>query len=194
MFKTLIAGLALALFAVAAPLASAQKIAVCNPGKVFESLDEKTSVQDEMNNLNQKIQTEANNRKNEITDLQNTIKGLLPTSAVFKDKQSLLQQKAIEFDVWAKMQQANLANIEKNHIREIYDKITEAVKAIATDKKYDLVVSEMSPKLPDDLSNVTAAQLGAVLAQNSILFKTDAVDITSAVIAKLNGDFKKPKP
>jgi Skp family chaperone for outer membrane proteins len=194
MLKTLIAVLAFVLFAVAAPLASAQKIAVCNPGKIFDGLDERTAVEDEMKVLNQKIQSEASNRKTEVTDLQKAIQGLLANSTVRKDKEALLQQKAIEFDVWAKMQQQNMANIEKNHIREIYDKITAAVKIVAESKKLDMVISEQSPKLPDDMSNITPAQLGAVLSQNSILFKTDAVDITSDVLTKMNADYKRPKP
>ena len=82
----------------------------------------------------------------------------------------------------------------KNRKVEIYKKITAAVDKVAADQKLDLVL-RMEPPLLEDLENESDARQTELAFQRInnrfVLFSTPTVDITPAVIKRLNEDHKK---
>lgn len=82
----------------------------------------------------------------------------------------------------------------KNRKVEIYKKITAAVDKVAADQKLDLVL-RMEPPLLEDLENESDARQTELAFQRInnrfVLFSTASVDITPAVIKRLNEDHKK---
>jgi Skp family chaperone for outer membrane proteins len=184
---------AIALLALA-PLAKAQeaiKVAVCNPGKVFESLDERKAIQDKMKGERDRVQSEAKRRDEEVKQLKLEREALKPESPQYAEKTQLLMQKAVEFEVWARIQEQEMAKREKDQVKALYDKIAAACKVVAEQKKLDLILSERKPEIPPDMSQLTPDQLRALLAQTDVLYKNEKADVTQAVIGQLNADYAK---
>ena len=82
----------------------------------------------------------------------------------------------------------------KNRKVEIYKKITAAVDKVAAEQKLDLVL-RMEPPLLEDIENESDARQTELAFQRInnrfVLFSTPTVDITPAVIKRLNEDHKK---
>src|SRR5207248_10836049 len=124
------------------------KIGVCNPAKVFEAMDERKVIEDKMKSERDKATAEVNRRKQEVEDLQRQRNELRPESAIFQEKTNQMMEKAVQFEVWARMKQAEMDRSEKEQIKALYDKIRDSCKEVATEKKLDLILAERKPELP----------------------------------------------
>jgi Skp family chaperone for outer membrane proteins len=190
----LLAPLALALLALA-PMAKGQeavRAAVCNPAKVFEQLDERKAASDRMQADREKLKAEAARRQAEIKDLEQQRNDLKPGTPQHNEKTQLLMARVIEFEVWARIQDAELARREKEMVKQLFDKIITACKVVAEQKKLDLILAERKPEIPDLADpKLTADQVRMLLNQNDVLYKNDKADVTQAVILQLNQDYAR---
>ena len=134
----------------------AVKVGVCNPAKVFESMDERKVIEDKMKSERDKAQAEVARRKNEVEDIQRQRNELRPESAIFQEKTNQMMEKAVQFEVWARMKQAEMDRTEKEQIKALYEKIRESCKEIAVEKKLDLILAERKPELPTNMEKLTA--------------------------------------
>ena len=183
--------LALAGFLLASPFARAQdvavRMAVCNPGKVFDGMDEKRALEEKMKNERDKINLEVSRRRAEVEEIKKQLSELKPDTPIYKEKSQLLLQKAIDFEVWARLTEAEMARAEKETIKSLFEKIREATKEVAESKKIDLVLSERRPDLSDNATaKLTPDQLRQMINASDVLYSTTKADITDAVILVLN--------
>ena len=81
-----LASLALLLPAAGASAQEAVKVGVCNPAKVFESMDERKVIEDRMKGEREKAQQEVARRKQKVEDLQRQRNELKEGSAIFQEK------------------------------------------------------------------------------------------------------------
>jgi Skp family chaperone for outer membrane proteins len=185
-------GLLLASPAAAAAAQDVIRVGVCNPGKVFAALDERKAIEDALRAERDKLQLEAKQKQGEIEQLKRERDALDPNSPLYQRKNQELMKAAIEFDVWAKLAEQNLAMTEKTRVKGLFDKIAAATKTIAEKLGLDLVLAEQDPQA--NLESLTPDQLRALLAAKTVLFKNEKADITQKVIDQMNADYAKPRP
>jgi Skp family chaperone for outer membrane proteins len=137
----------------------AVKVGVCNPAKVFEQMDERKVIEDKMKSERDKAQAEVARRKNEVEDIQRQRNELRPESAIFQEKTNQMMEKAVQFEVWARMKEAEMGRTEKEQIKTLYEKIRDSCKEVATEKKLDLILAERKPELPPNMEKLTADQV-----------------------------------
>jgi len=82
-----------------------------NPAKVFEQMDERKVIEDKMKSERDKATAEVQRRKNEVEDIQRQRNELRPESAIFQEKTNQMMEKAVQFEVWARMKEAEMAAI-----------------------------------------------------------------------------------
>ncbi len=162
------------------------KIGVCNPAKVFESMDERKVIEDKMKSERDKAAGEVNRRKQEVEDLQRQRNELRPESAIFQEKTNQMMEKAVQFEVWARMKQAEMDRGEKESIKLLYDKIRDACKEIALEKKLDLILAEHKPELPPNMENVKVEVIRQMISANDVLYANEKADITQMVLMRVN--------
>lgn len=184
----------MALVLVAAARAGAQtaepiRVAVCNPAKVFEQMDERKVIQDKLSAERERQRAEAQRRRAEIDQLAQQVRDLKPGSPLYDEKSQLALQKTVEFDVWARLTEATMLRQEREQIIALYEKVREACKEVAVARKLDLVIAEHRPEIPQNRDNLTREQLNAILAQNDVLFSNDRADITAEVVRVLNAKY-----
>jgi Skp family chaperone for outer membrane proteins len=182
----------LAAIALIATAASAQtNVGVCNPNKVFDKLDEKKVILDQMQQRKSRIEAEIKQRREEAAEIERQRNDMRPGTPQWEEKNNLLAQKAVEFEVWGRIQQANMARQEKQLVIDLYNKIRTATKTVAQQKKLDIVLSERRPELPEkeQLEKLTPDQVRQLISQHDVLYMDEKLDITMDVVAQLNKDF-----
>ena len=162
------------------------KVGVCNPAKVFESMDERKVIEDKMKSERDKAQGEVARRKQEVEDLQRQRNELRPESAIFQEKTNQMMEKAVQFEVWARMKEAEMGRGEKEQIKALYEKIRDTCKEVATEKKLDLILAERKPELPQNMEKLTADQVRQIISANDVLYANERADITQEVILRIN--------
>lgn len=178
-----------------ATLAMAQdavRIGVCNPSKVFEGLDERKAIEERMKADRDKIKVEAGRRQQDIKMMAGERDQLKPGSGLYDDKTNQLMRMTVDFEVWVRITEANLARQEKEQVIALYDKIRKACEEVAVAKKLDLVLAERKPQLPTDqaqMDKLTPDQVRAIISQNDVLYANDKADISADVVATLNKKF-----
>jgi Skp family chaperone for outer membrane proteins len=128
-------------------------------------------------------------------DLKNDLDALPENAhALREDKEKKLAFLITEIKYEEETGKKKYLDYYKERKVQIYNKITEAVDKVAADLKLDLVL-RMEPPILEDLENETGARRTELAFQRInnrfVLFSTPTVDITAAVIKKLNEDHKK---
>jgi len=164
------------------------RVGVCNPARVFEKLDEREQIQNRMTAERQKAQSEGGRRKAEIDEITKALADYKPNTPQYKEKAAEKVKKSIEFDVWARIEQGQLAEQEKDQVKALFDKIKEACKDVAREKKLDFVLAERQPDM-SNTDSLTPDQVRQLIATQDVLYKNDKVDITQDVILLLNRKF-----
>lgn len=125
-----------------------------------------------------------------MVQLKEQIEGLPAESKLRADK--ILQMRRLEADhkfekEYGKAQYLDFYSDKKI---EIYNEIRRVVALIAAEQKFDLILRVESPTLSDqqDPENVTQR-----INNRVVLFSHDNVDITAAVVERLNAEYKKAK-
>ena len=184
------AALTAMLFALPAAAQDMIRVAVCNPAKVFEQIDERKAIETQVNGERERIKVDAQRRKLEIDEIRRQMGEVNPGSDLYKEKNQQLLQKAIEFDVWAKLTEQSLQRTEKELLRNLYDKIKDATKEVAEGKQIDLVMSERQPDLSGNkIDAMTPDQVRAAIATTDVLYRNAKADITGDVVLLLNKKF-----
>jgi len=164
----------------------AVKVGVCNPAKVFEQMDERKVIEDKMKSERDKATAEVQRRKNEVEDIQRQRNELRPESAIFQEKTNQMMEKAVQFEVWARMKEAEMGRTEKEQIKALYEKIRDTCKEVAVEKKLDLILAERKPELPPNMEKLTADQVRQIISANDVLYANEKADITQEVIMRIN--------
>ncbi len=183
--------LALAALAMLLPSATLKaqemvKIGVINPQKVLEGMDERKVIEDKIKSERDKATAEVQRRKAEVDDLQRQRNELRPESSIFQEKTNQMMEKAVQFEVWARLKQAEMDRTEKEQMKALYDKIRDACKDVATEKKLDLILAEHKPELPANMETLKPEQVRAVLYNNDVMYANEKADITQQVMLKVN--------
>ncbi|HEX7900523.1 MAG TPA: OmpH family outer membrane protein [Planctomycetota bacterium] len=128
-------------------------------------------------------------------DLKNDLDALPENAhALREDKEKKLAFLITEIKYEEETGKKKYLDYYKNRKVEIYSKITAAVDKVAAEMKLDLVL-RMEPPILEDLENESDARRTELAFQRInnrfVLFSTPTVDITAAVVKKLNEDHKK---
>lgn len=171
----------------------AQRVAVCNPIRVFLSIDEKKALDERWRSQAEGVQNQVQKFQAELRELERQRNDLKPDSAQWQEKNNQFMTKAVEFDVWGRLKQAELERMRKDQTRALFERIYEACKTVAQQRKIDLVIAERRPEIPADLTKVTIEQLQQALASRDVLhMDATRVDITDLVVNELNRLYALP--
>lgn len=171
----------------------AQRVAVCNPVRVFLTIDEKKALDERWRSQAEGVQNQVQNFQTQLRELERQRNDLKPDSAQWQEKNNQFMTKAVEFDVWGRLKQAELERMRKDQTRAMFDRISEACRTVALQRKIDLVVAERRPEIPADMTKVTIEQLQQALASRDVLYMdANRVDITDLVVAELNRLYALP--
>lgn len=166
--------------------AAPTKVAVVNLQDVINQCAQQAAFLAEGKAKGEAFKTEGDQRRAAITKLQTEIDPLQPGSDAWNKKREELQQKTIELQVWVQMQEQNNQLENARQFAEIYIAANQAAAAVAKGAGYDVVLQ--GGELPD-LMKLNIQQLQTVVQTRKVLYSGDAVDITNAVLQRMNAEF-----
>ena len=132
-------------------------------------------------------------KRQELKDLQAQRDTLKPDSPQYAKINQDLVQKSIEFEVWGRIQQAEIQRQQKNQMKSLFEKITTATAEVATQRGIDLVIAEQRPDFPDNLDQLNVDQLRVLINQRNVLFNSAAADLSNEIIAAMDAKYKAGK-
>lgn len=190
-----VAALAFALASGGALVAAANKpravtVAVVDVQKVFNSLDEKASVEADITQQTESLQKQEQDKQTALKALQADLSVLVAGTKAYDDTQDKLENKAIEFKVWQQFNQRKLEHDKAARLEALYKKVVDAIGSIAKSSGYDLVLFKDNT---GDIKGENQQQLAAMIQVRKVLYSAPDLDITDQVTQKLNNEWNNRK-
>lgn len=161
-------------------------VAVVDLKALLDNLDERAAREADVTRSRERLQQEAEQRRNEFQQLRNELDMLKPGSETFQNKQDELQRTALELKVWSEYQQQKVNRETGLMIEDLYRKCLDAIGLTAEDLGYDVVLfKEDTP----DFNYENPAQLSTQIQVRKVLWSRDAIDITDEVAQRMNNAF-----
>ncbi|MBB6429814.1 OmpH family outer membrane protein [Algisphaera agarilytica] len=166
--------------------ATPTKVAVVNLQDVINQCAQQAAFLAEGKAKAESLKAEQQQRQQQIATISTTLDTLQVGGDAWNKKREELQQKTLEMQVWVQMQEQNGQLDQARQFAEIYIAANEASAAIAQAAGYDVVLQ--GGELPD-LMRLNIQQLQTVVQTRKVIYSGDAVDITNAVLQRMNADF-----
>lgn len=186
---TLIAALLLA-GSQAAAQTSIAKVAIANPARIFNDIQETRDLKAKMENDRKTLEATDLEKRTKIRDLQTQRDALRPDSPQYNEINRQLLQAGIDYETWRKITELDIQRQQKLQMKSLFDKITASVTEVATQKGIDLVIAEQHPDFPENIDQLSVDQVRLLINQRNVLFNTALVDISSDVIAAMDTKYK----
>ncbi|MEE9404475.1 MAG: OmpH family outer membrane protein [Algisphaera sp.] len=185
---TLVAALSLGFYSVAGGQASgnaaASAVATINLQKILGSCDQQVALLAENTSKTTALLAEKKSRTDEVQRLQAQMDPLQPGSADWEKTLASLQQKTLELEVWGKMAEQNNQRSRFQQIAMLYQSINQGAASVAQEMGYDVVLQSID--LPADLTRIAPQQFDAILKTRKVIYTSPQVDITDAVLQRVN--------
>lgn len=154
-----------------------------------EELDEWKAIRDSLDKQKQALQEEANRRKTEQEGLLEQLELLGEGNAAYEKAVEEYRFKVFQNQGWVEFKQEELQRKELQAQIGLYNKISEAVAAVATRDGWDIVIWDDSESKRPDLENL---QRSLEQVSRRIVLYTDraSADITKDVVQFMNNNFR----
>ena len=181
----------LAVLLAVAPSWADVKIAVANPVKILNELQETKDINKAMEAEQATFKQQVADREQKLKDLQAQRDQLKTDSPQWGDTNKQLVEQRSEAQAWAQQSQIELARKFRDQARRMHDKIVATTTDLAKSKGIDVVLADQQPDVPDSqMEQMNPQQVMNLLFGNNILYHSDALDLTQEVIAKLDAAYK----
>ena len=161
-------------------------IGVVNMVRVFNDCEQTTAIKDRLTAERAGLEAEANQRKEKIGAKEKELDAYHPDSPEWTKCSEEMLQLQTSANVWAKMEEARVARVEKHWVEKNYNDITDAVAAVA--KEHGLALVLMREEL--DLDIPDANRLRLQIINRKVVYYDAQLDVTDAVLKKVNETFK----
>jgi Skp family chaperone for outer membrane proteins len=184
----LAAGAVLAALAAAAAFPDRPaRVASVDVAKAFVGLDEQKSLEGGLKSLGERMAAEKDRMSRELQDLNAELESYKPGTPPYNETLKKVEAAVGAMRAQDQFGQLKLEAERATALRELYARIRAASEAVAKDSNIDYVV------VNDSLVPVEPAGLAATQQQlntRRFLWANPEMDITDAVIARANADFK----
>jgi Skp family chaperone for outer membrane proteins len=188
MFLCLIA--ALIPSAPAAAQTQPTRVAIANPARIFQEIQETKDLKQAMENKGKTLGDQKFAKEAKIKDLQANRDQLRPDAPQYADRNRELLAATMEYQVWMQMSQADMQSEQKRQMLNLFNKIQAAVQKVAAARGIDLVVSAHNPEFPENIDQLNVDQVRQIINSRNVLFVKPELDISNDVIAEMDKAYK----
>jgi Skp family chaperone for outer membrane proteins len=165
------------------------KVAVCDPlkvlGQILEGKDASGRWKAAGDTLNQQAQAKQEQLKSE----EESVKLIMPGSADYDQRIEKLTEDEADAQAWLNAAKANFARKQRGEQKELFSKIEDAIKQVATQQGISLVINASHPDFPD-VERMDANAYIQTIMLHICLFNDDKLDITSDVVIAMDKAYK----
>jgi Skp family chaperone for outer membrane proteins len=183
----LLAGWSITAIAQQAQPAHPTRVAVVDVEKVFNALEEKTSIEAGLQGNADKLKQDGQRRQGELKQMEEDLGILAPGSDAYTKKQEELLIKAAELRAWGEVMNKKLQQERGLQIGSVYRKMLEAIGRIAKQGGYDLVLFKEKEA---NFATASPETLSTLIQVRKVLYSADDMDLTDRVIQVMNNEFR----
>jgi Skp family chaperone for outer membrane proteins len=172
------------------------RIATVNPAKVFNDMKETKDLKQKMESDRTAIQNEGKRRADDLEEAKKKLTIFNEGSEEYNKASKDVIEKAVGLQTWQELIKADLARQQKAQMKNLFEKIEQATKEVAEQKKIDLVIVEQKIDLPSDpntMGQITVDQLRQLINQRSVMYSNGKYDITNDVLANVDSKYTTRK-
>lgn len=170
--------------------ASTPRVAVCNVVDVlaqYQRVKDMTAMFDERLGA---LEAENTRRLKALEQLQTELSGYQPDSDPYNTTLRKWQEQTIQHRVWKEMEEQLILKERVRVMEEMYSDIKQAIRDVAEAQGIDLVLQ----RSPEQIEAKSATELVSQIDRRKVLYNTDALDISPAVLQRLNENYRVNKP
>jgi len=158
------------------------KIGVVNITKVFESYKRKRALEEDLRSTREQKTRVIREKETELKQIVDELQMLDLGSEQRKNREADLEKKQVDLRSFTEVTAGNLA-VQKREVTEaLYTEIVKAIADYGKKNGFDLIIKYEDVEIKSD----SLDQLLYKINQRSVLYTSDAVDITQEVIGMLN--------
>ncbi len=161
------------------------KVGVVDLNGVFEKYEKRKVFDAQLKEQEKQHQKIVNDKKKELISLSEKIQLLDLGSEVRKKDEESFEKKNIELESYAKYAEKSLTKKYKDYFESLYTEVCKEIEDIGKREQYDLIIKKEEP----ELQSGGISELQFKVGIKTVLYNSDAVDITSRVLDNLNKRF-----
>ena len=167
---------------------AAVRTAVCDLVKTYTNYQRAKDLRIKVEESRRNFKSEDELRAKKIDSLTAELKELNPSSKEYETRLNELAKLTIERETLQKFEDARNMREFYRMSEEIYDEVRKAAGDVAREKRFHLVVTSDDTPPRDD-----KADLFDRMERKKVLYNDPSLDITDAIVAKLNEQYKTEK-
>ena len=155
---------------------------VVNIGEIFETSKKHKEWQESMSAYEKKVQADMEKLATEIKAIDADIKTREPGSEDYFNLTRQSNEKKAAYEARGKFRDQEMVMKMQYWSEKLYKQIIDSVEKVAKDKGLDVVLTKEEPSFPArDMQD-----LMTTIKTNAVIYNSDRVDITDAVLATLD--------
>jgi len=160
----------------------ALKIGVVDLNDVFSKFEKRKKCDTQLRELEAQYQKSISDKKKELVSLGEKIQLMDLGSEARKKDEETFEKKNMELESFAKFAEKSLTKKYKSYFESLYSEVCKEVEDIGKREQYDLIIKKEEP----ELQGGGISELQFKVGIKTVLYNSDAVDLTNRVIDNLN--------
>lgn len=166
------------------------RVATINVVKVFDRLNEKKNADSDLEVLGKRLDDKRKQLEQDLERLRQELKDYKPDSDVFRETQENMLKKAMELRSHSEYMEQKLQLEQRLRTGTVYRHIVQSIEAYA--KQNGIIMVLVADDI-DITGSRTQAELLTKIAMRKVVYAHESLDITEALVLKMNGEFKLGK-
>ncbi|WP_428387769.1 OmpH family outer membrane protein [Mucisphaera sp.] len=165
----------------------ATTVAVVDIQRVFNASEQKGDIDANMTQKGAALREEAQGYQERIAGMRNQLDLYEVGSENHRSRVQEIQQAQFEAESWLKWEQAKLQMEQARFIKTLYNEAIDAIEDVSEANGIDMVFFR-DGQLPDGFES--PQQASAQIQQRKLIWASNDVDITDAVISRMNLNYQ----
>jgi len=163
------------------------KLGVVDLNVVFENYEKRKLLDKEMREKEKWYQKKINEKKKELENLRDKIQLLDLGSEARMNHEDEFEKKNMELESYAKYAENSLVKKYKETFEGLYAEVLKTIETVGKRNNYDLIIK----KEEANLQSKGISELQFKVGIRTVLYHSDAIDITNQVVDVLNNNYYK---
>jgi Skp family chaperone for outer membrane proteins len=155
--------------------------------RIFNDFQQTKDLNDELNKRGEALKKEIADKRKILENKRAELEAFKQDSPDFNKRFQELMKQDLEFTVWGQYMQAQVEAEHRVWLKRTYQQIVDACKQIATERGIDVVMYSDAPAIEGE----SLEAMRDNIRLRKILWSSNQVDITDAVLQRLNKDYEK---
>ena len=160
-------------------------VGVVNVQRVFDSLEERQAIQNQLKSKMQQLHAENQNLEREIKTLRAELEMLREGTEDYERKRTALMRKQVELKAWQSLKKQEFARQNAKSLEELYQKVIKSTERVARENGFLIALFKEKP----DVSSDKPKEVGNKIFNRKLVWSDPAVNITDKVITKMNLEY-----